>query len=84
MLHLSHEVNGKIMQPEEDPFQFVMEIDRLAAELHRLSDRPITKTYYREKPFSFALCEFCLFICCCYLGKALWARIVTFTVVIVF
>ena len=30
------------MQPGEDPFQFMMEIDRLAANLHRLGDRLIT------------------------------------------
>ena len=27
-LRLSHEVNGKTMQPGEDPFQFMMEFDR--------------------------------------------------------
>ena len=34
-----HEINGKTMQPGEAPFQFMMEIDRLAADLHRLGDR---------------------------------------------
>ena len=31
------------MQPGEDPFQFVMGIDRLAADLHKLGDRWVTK-----------------------------------------
>ena len=31
------------MQPGEDPFQFMMEIDRLAADLHRLGDRSVTE-----------------------------------------
>ena len=31
------------MQPGEDPFQFMMEIDRLAADLHRLGDRSVTQ-----------------------------------------
>ena len=42
MLRLSHEVNGEAMEPGEDPFQFLMEIDRLAADLHRLGDRLVT------------------------------------------
>ena len=42
-VRLSHEVNGKTMQPGEDPFQFMMEIDRLAAGLHRLGDRLVTE-----------------------------------------
>ena len=40
---LSHEVNGKTMQPWKNPFQFMMEIDRLAVDLHRLSDRSVTE-----------------------------------------
>ena len=43
ILCLSHEINGKTMPPEEDPFQFMMEIGRLAADLHRLGDRPATE-----------------------------------------
>ena len=35
-LCLSHEINGKTMEPGGDPFKFMMEIDRLAAELPRL------------------------------------------------
>ena len=31
------------MQPGEDLFQFMMEIDRLAADLHRLGDRSATE-----------------------------------------
>ena len=31
------------MQPGEDPFQFIMKINRLAADLHRLCDRLVTK-----------------------------------------
>ena len=40
---LSHEVNGKTMQSEEDPFQFMIKIDWLAADLHRLGDRSVTE-----------------------------------------
>ena len=43
ILRLSHEVNGKTMQPGEDPFQFMVEVDRLVADLHRLGDKPIKK-----------------------------------------
>ena len=39
ILSLSHEVDGKTIQPGEDPFQFMMEINRLTAGLHRLGDR---------------------------------------------
>ena len=38
---MSHEVNGKTMQAAEDPFQFMMEIDWLAADLHRLGDKSV-------------------------------------------
>ena len=31
------------MQPREYPFQFMMEIDRLAADLRRLADRSVTE-----------------------------------------
>ena len=40
---LSHQVNGKTMQPGEDPFKFMMETDRLAADLDRLGDRSVTE-----------------------------------------
>ena len=40
---MSHEVNEKTMQPGEDPFQIMMEIDRLAADIHRLGDRSVTE-----------------------------------------
>ena len=32
----SHEINGKTVRPGEDTFKFMMEIGRLAADLHRL------------------------------------------------
>ena len=41
ILRLSHEVNGKTMEPGEDCFEFMMEIDRLAADLHKLGDRSV-------------------------------------------
>ena len=40
-LRLSHEVNGKTMQPGGDPFRTMMEIDLLAADLKRLGDRSV-------------------------------------------
>ena len=40
---LSHEINGKTMEPGGDPFKFMMEVDRLAADLHRLGDKPVTE-----------------------------------------
>ena len=43
ILRLSHEINDKTMQPGEDPFKFMMEIDRLAADLHRQGDRSVTE-----------------------------------------
>ena len=42
LLCLSHEINGKTMEPGNDPFKFMMEIDRLAADLHRLGDKSVT------------------------------------------
>ena len=42
ILRLSHEINGKTMEPGGDPFKFMMEIDRLAADLHRLGDKSVT------------------------------------------
>ena len=43
ILRLSHEINGKIMEPGSDPFKFMMEVDRLAADLHRLGDKSVTE-----------------------------------------
>ena len=43
ILRLSHEINGKTMEPGGDPFKFMMEIDRLAADLHRLGDKSVTE-----------------------------------------
>ena len=43
ILRLSHEINGKMMESGGDPFKFIMEIDRLAADLHRLGDISVTK-----------------------------------------
>ena len=43
ILRLSHEINGKTMEPGGDPFKFMMEFDRLAADLHRLGDKSVTE-----------------------------------------
>ena len=43
ILRLSHETNGKTMEPGGDPFKFIMEIDRLAADLHRLGEKSVTE-----------------------------------------
>ena len=43
ILRLSHEINGKTMEPGGDPFKFIMEVDRLAADLHRLGDKSVTE-----------------------------------------
>ena len=40
---LSHEINGKTMEPGGDPFKFMMEVDRLSADLHRLGDKSVTE-----------------------------------------
>ena len=58
ILRLSHEVNGKTMQLGEDLFQllFMMEIERLAADLHRLGDRSVTE---QKK-----MCDYCGWIVC--------------------
>ena len=42
-LRLSHETNGKTMEPGGDPFKFMMEVDRLAADLHRLGNESVTE-----------------------------------------
>ena len=34
ILRISHEINGKTMEPGGDPFKFMMEVDKLAANLH--------------------------------------------------
>ena len=38
ILRLCHEINGETMEPGGDPFKFMVEIDRLAADLYRLGD----------------------------------------------
>ena len=43
ILRLSHEINGKAMKPIDEPFKFMMEIDRLTADLHRLDDKSVTE-----------------------------------------
>ena len=43
ILRLSHEINGKTMEPGSDPFKFMMEVDRLVADLHRLGDKSVTE-----------------------------------------
>ena len=43
ILRLSHEINGKTMEPGSDPFKFMMEVDRLAADLHGLRDKSVTE-----------------------------------------
>ena len=43
ILRLSHEINGKTMEPGSDPFKFMMEVDRLAADLDRLEDKSVTE-----------------------------------------
>ena len=40
---LSHEIKGETMEPGGDPFKFMMEIDRLAENLHRLGDKSVTE-----------------------------------------
>ena len=40
-LRLSLEINGKTMEPGSNPFKFMMEIDRLAADLHCLGDKSV-------------------------------------------
>ena len=41
ILRLSHEINGKTMEPGGDPFKIMMEVDRLAADLYRLGDKSV-------------------------------------------
>ena len=43
ILRLSHEINGKTVEPGGGPFKFLMEVGRLAADLHRLGDKPLTE-----------------------------------------
>ena len=42
-LRLSHEISRKTMEPDGEPFKFMMEIDRLAAYLHRLGDKSVAE-----------------------------------------
>ena len=39
---LSHKVNGKTMEPGGDPFKFIREIDKLAADLPQMGDTFVT------------------------------------------
>ena len=41
ILRLSHEINGKTIEPGGDPFKFMMEVDRLVADLYRLGDKSV-------------------------------------------
>ena len=43
ILRLSHEINGKTMEPGGDPLKLMMAVDRLAADLHRLGDKSATE-----------------------------------------
>ena len=43
MLGLSHEINGKTVDPGKDLFKFMMKIYRLAADLRRLGDRSVAQ-----------------------------------------
>ena len=43
IFRLSHEINGKTMKPGSDPFKFMMEVDKLAGDLHRLGDKSVTE-----------------------------------------
>ena len=43
ILRLSHNINGKMMEPGGDPFKFMMEVNRLATDLHRLGDNSVTE-----------------------------------------
>ena len=43
ILRLYHEINGKTMELGGDPFKFMVEIDRLAADFHGLGEKFVTK-----------------------------------------
>ena len=43
ILRLSHDINGKTMEPGDDPFKFIIEIDRRTADLHRLGAKSVTE-----------------------------------------
>ena len=43
ILRLSHEIDGKTMEPGSDQFKFMMEVDRLAVDLHRLGGKSVTE-----------------------------------------
>ena len=59
ILRLSHEIDGKTMESGGDPFMFMMEVDRLAAHLHRLGDKSVTEL---RKCVISLLCLVCLLI----------------------
>ena len=58
ILRLSHETNGKTMELGGDSFKCMMEIDRLAADLHRLGDKFVTRT---EKVRDYCVWSICGF-----------------------
>ena len=43
ILRLSHENTGEAMEPGGDSFEFMMKIDRLATDVHRLGDKGTKK-----------------------------------------
>ena len=43
ILRLSHEINEKTKEPGRDPFKFMKEVGRLAADLHRWGDKSVTE-----------------------------------------
>ena len=43
ILRLSCKINGKTMESGGDPFKFMMEVDRLAADLYSLGDKSVTE-----------------------------------------
>ena len=43
IIRLSYGINGKTMESGSDPFKFMVEIDRLAADLHCLGDKSVAE-----------------------------------------
>ena len=43
ILRVSHGINRKTIEPGDDPFKFMIEIYRLASDLHRLGDKSVTE-----------------------------------------
>ena len=43
ILRLSHKIIGKTMERGGDPFKFMMEINRLAADVHRLGEKSVSE-----------------------------------------